>query len=85
MQEALNKATEWSTKEGLNFVPSKSYAVLFHRKKQVTLPEKLKLNGIPIEYVKETKYLGVTLDFRLSWKTHINLEKTKDLEYLNEV
>ena len=74
MQEALNKATEWSTKEGLNFVPSKSYAVLFHRKKQVTLPEKLKLNGIPIEYVKETKYLGVTLDFRLSWKTHINLK-----------
>ena len=72
MQGALTKATNWSTKEGLTFVPSKSHAVFFHRKKQITLPNELKLNGVPIKYVKETKYLGVVLDQRLSWKSHIN-------------
>ena len=36
------------------------------------MPKNLKLKGNPIEYVKETKYLGVYLDSKLTWKNHVN-------------
>ena len=72
MQKALKKATDWGDLQGLNFVPSKTQAVFFHRKNKFKLPNKLKLKGVPIEYSEDTKYLGIQLDQKLSWKQHVN-------------
>ena len=35
------------------------------------------LNGVKIERVYETKFLGVILDHKLSWKPHIESTKLK--------
>jgi hypothetical protein len=35
----------------------------------------LDINGKPIPFVNEAKYLGMNLDVRLKWKTHIKKKK----------
>ena len=77
MQPELNKAFKWGLKESLIFVPEKTSAVLFHRKRKAINPKKLTLNGVPIQYQSEVKYLGVFLDHRLSWKYHIEQKINK--------
>ena len=58
---------------------SKTTATLFARtrttRKQTALP-KLSLNGDDVEWTSSSKYLGVTLDSRLTWKEHLqNIRK----------
>jgi hypothetical protein len=36
-----------------------------------------KINGQPIPFVNEAKYLGLNLDVRLKWKAHIKKKKDK--------
>ena len=72
-QEALDKISRWGVDHGLQFSPSKTTSVLFHRKyksPESHLPP-LTLNNIPIKYSPTVKYLGVLLDFKLKWTPHI--------------
>jgi ribonuclease HI len=72
-QEALNKISQWGIAHGLTFSPSKTKAVLFHRKyksPESSLPP-LTLNGTTINYSPTVKYLGILLDFKLKWTPHI--------------
>ena len=77
MQPELDKAFKWGRKEKLLFVPEKTSAILFHRKRIAINPKKLTLNGVPIQYKSEVKYLGIFLDQRLSWKYHIDQKINK--------
>ena len=77
MQPQLNKASEWGSNEGLIFVPSKTSAIFFHKKKTLPKLKQLKMNGTPIEYQSEVKYLGVHLDSKLTWSYHINQKINK--------
>ena len=71
MQTSINKATSWGAEQNLTFVPSKTNAIFFHRKKTLVPPKQLKINGIPIAFEKQIKYLGVYLDQKLTWKYHV--------------
>ena len=42
MQESITKAVQWGTTYGLNFVPQKTNAIFFHRKKKLEEQKKLK-------------------------------------------
>ena len=69
-------------KIGFKFSQSKTVCVHFH-KKRGTLPEPdLKLNGSKVKVVKETKFLGVIFDQKLSFIPHMTALKTRCLKAL---
>ena len=75
LQILLNQLQKWGSTCGLKFSPEKTVAVLFNGAgRHITRP--MKIDNSKINYVKEVKYLGLTLDNKLSWKPHI----TKTLE-----
>ena len=84
LQKMLNKLTDWGKTCGLTFSPEKSVAVLFTLTRKVPT-RKLQLYGKDIEYSKEVKYLGITLDSKLHWNAHIQDKVTKAKRYINQV
>jgi hypothetical protein len=72
-QTNINKAVAWGKQRGLKFSHSKTTAILFHRK--YSHPEKhlhkLHIDNTPIEYKNMVKYLGITLDHKLTFTQHI--------------
>ena len=52
-------------------IRDRTVAIFFTRSKR-EFPYKLKVDGVEVPYSQETKYLGVTLDKQLHWKSHIN-------------
>ena len=59
---------------GLNYSAAKCKAMLVTAKQNVeAIP--IKIDDNPLEYIKEFKYLGVTITNKLKWDKH--LEKTR--------
>ena len=77
MQVALNKVRRWGDEHGLTFSLAKTVAVVFSlgRKGSKDFPP-LKFGGQEIQYSNSVKYLGVTLDSKLTFKEHL-LDKCK--------
>ena len=84
LQRMLNDLTAWGKTCGLRFNPEKSVAIIFSRRRK-TPPFALKIDGGEIEYKSEVKYLGVTLDSKMHWTTHINEKLTKTKKYLGKI
>ena len=83
LQGCLHKIEEWCTENGFKFSLAKTVCVHFYKKKS-TLPEpNLILNGKKITVVKETKFLGVLFDQKLSFIPHLKALKTKCLKALD--
>ena len=71
LQSMLNRLYHWGEGKNLKFNPAKTVAVLFS-KKHKPKQKSLSLRGKFIKHETKVKYLGVTLDRRLSWRDHIN-------------
>ena len=71
MQQALDRALQWGTETGLNFSAKKTQVMLFTRKRGRRPACTLKMGGQKLSFVDQTRYLGLTLDCKLSWKLHI--------------
>ena len=87
MQEGLEKVQKWSEKQELHLSPSKTVAMIFHRKRSFVEPKKLKLGGVSLEYSSTAKYLGITFDQKLTWNIHIGkkiLSATRHLMMLKQ-
>ena len=84
MQQGLEKVQKWAEEQKLLLSPSKTVAMIFHRKSKKTFiqPKNLKLNGVEIEYSQSTKYLGILLDTKLCWKNHIEMKIQKAKRHL---
>ena len=71
MQRTLNKAVTWGQAHGLEFVPQKTVAIFFHRKRQLKEPQKLKMGNYEISYSQNATWLGILFDQRLTFKQHV--------------
>lgn len=70
MQKALLSLEKWAHTRGLPISASKIVAMKFSRKHKLSCPE-LSINTTVIRYVTSHKYLGMTLDRKLTWSKHI--------------
>ena len=71
-QRAIDSAVKWAEEHGLKFSVSKTAVLFLTRKQGYKMPPPLKLYGEDIPYTHDCKYLGVTVDDKLSWHRHIN-------------
>jgi hypothetical protein len=67
-QKAINVAVEWAKEMGVEFSVEKTVVILFTNKRATSyqMPNSLKLYSQEIPFSKTAKYLGVTLDDKLS-------------------
>ena len=84
LQIDLNNISDWYASNHLAINIKKSNFIIF-TKKMIYNPTiqainnsnlKLSINNIQLDCMKETKYLGLLIDFSLSWENHIiNINK----------
>ncbi|KAA5605915.1 hypothetical protein F3H15_35120, partial [Pseudomonas aeruginosa] len=67
---ALEHVRTWGVKNKLKFAPQKTNAMVTTRKLKHDTP-RLRMGGIDIAMSREIKLLGVTIDDRLTFNTHV--------------
>ncbi len=73
----LSKVSAWLAANKLSLNVKKSNFLHFHHGNCKKTTINLKLNGTAVEEKEVTKYLGVFIDNKLTWKSHIEHVKTK--------
>lgn len=71
LQILLDDIHTWCCKNSLTIHPEKSEILILNRKKLVGPLQGVFLNKKPINYVAKSKCLGMTLDDKVSWKSHV--------------
>src|SRR5215468_1562918 len=72
LESYLNNLQRWLSEWRITINVSKSSAMIFARaRRRFIQPRPVTLFGEPIQWVDNTRYLGVTLDKRLTWSSHI--------------
>jgi hypothetical protein len=78
LQSYLNYLQRWFSEWRIAINVSKSSAKIFARAgRRFIQPRPVTLFGEPIQLVATTRYLGVTLDKRLTWSPHIDQVRNK--------
>ena len=71
MNSGLKLINDWCGKEGLQVNSSKTVVVPFTRKRVQGEFNSLRLNGERVNISESVKYLGITLDNKLTWNQHL--------------
>ena len=73
MQSELDLLSRWCFLNRLTINTTKTKCMYFPAKKNsVFIPPRVSLKNVPLEYVTHYKYLGVHLDSKLNFQTHLN-------------
>jgi hypothetical protein len=72
----LSKIVTWLNANKLSLNVEKSHYIVFARQ-NVTCHKSIVINNQVVERVLHTKFLGVIIDYKLSWSNHINYIKSK--------
>lgn len=84
LQEAIRSLEKWARQTGFRFSIEKTKAVYFTKqRKYKDIYPKILLNNEHIQYTETTKFLGITLDRKLTWKPHLLQLKTNCMQRLN--
>lgn len=71
LSKEMQKVVEWLQTSCLTLNVEKTVSMFFSNKRKLHLTQQIQVNGQIIKNVKETKYLGLTLDSNLGFKSHI--------------
>ena len=82
LQQTINKLENWTLVNGFTFSKNKTVAMHFCPDRKCRDPV-LTLRGSPIEFVKETKFLGLIWDTKLTFEPHIRSLKARCYKALN--
>ena len=89
LNHKLKFVAEWMKCNRLAISISKTNFILFHSSKlNPNQPLRIKIDNALIKQVGSTKYLGLTFDSNLTWKSHINelcLKLSKTVGILSKV
>ena len=72
IQRACNELTEWGQEAGLKSNAQKMVVILFTKDTKTKYPTKLIMNEQAVDFSTDTKYLGVTIDSKLTWTKHFD-------------
>jgi hypothetical protein len=78
-------SVDWSAGYGTGGLPStlKKHCLLFVKAaRHIQKPRAVQFLGKPIQWVETARYLGVTLDTRLTWSAHVNQIEKKAFQRL---
>lgn len=84
-ERPLHILVEWAEEFRLEFSWTKCVYMVFPVKGQIGRRPTIKMKDINLKYMKEVKYLGVTLDSKLTWMSHLNRILDKVLTYENKI
>ena len=73
----LKSLNYWLMANKISLNSSKTELIIFRDKNKIVPPLNIKLNGIKLIPKSEIKYLGLTMDEHLTFKTHINITNAK--------
>ena len=76
LQHSINKLVAWGKRNHLKFSGEKTELITFTRKHRTLDHLSLRVDDVRILPKKQTKYLGVTMDQKLNWRTHIENKYT---------
>ncbi|GBM52016.1 hypothetical protein AVEN_226011-1, partial [Araneus ventricosus] len=82
LQTAINNIVEWSNKSGFTISAQKTIGIHFCKRPLHPDPE-LFLNGVPIRFLDNYKFLGIVFDKRLTFLPHIASIRKRCLRSLN--
>ena len=77
LQRSINSITKWADNNGFKFSSMKSVTMLFTRSQRVEEISTLTFKGDILSYEKEVNFLGIILDAKLTWSSHIDDLKLK--------
>ena len=71
LQVVLDATNQWCAREKMSINPQKMVVVPFTKKRKLDGLRAPTLQGEIIQFSKEAKYVGVTLDKTLNWNSHL--------------
>jgi hypothetical protein len=77
LNQELNKIHSWLQTNKLSINLTKTNYIIFSTNKGHPNLPCVKINNTPITQVHQSKFLGITIDSKLTWKPHIELIKSK--------
>ena len=77
LNEELKKVSRWLNANGLTINLKKTHYMVFHRARIKAKDLNVEMQGNNIDCVTTTKYLGVIIDNKLKWTSHILYIKNK--------
>lgn len=80
----LSRIEEELSAAGLTLSPVKTRAMLVTRKRNMTQPN-IRLNRRHVEFVTKQKYLGITLDSKLTFNDMIKEQEAKAIKNMNVI
>ncbi len=83
LQLVLNKLHEWSMSTGFKFSPTKCTGVHFCRIYHLHSDPILYLGGNQLPFTDSARFLGLTFDKSLTWRSHIRTLQTRCVSPLN--